>query len=142
MPLISSESVLGSDDLPKQRVEVPEWGEGAYLFVRTMMAGERDKFDLYVGHVQQGKFDGSLFSAKLVALTACDESGSLLFRESDVPALAKKNSKALSRIVRSAQRLNGLTLADFEAAKKNSETTPAAGGSFELPSNSAEPPES
>lgn len=137
MPCLTRDAILTADDLPKQRVDVPEWGEGAFLFVRTMTAGERDKFDLYVGNVQQRKADGSLISAKLLAATACDEAGAPIFTEADIPALAKKNANALGRVVRAAQSLNGLTMADFEAAKKNSGTTQAAAGSSAPPSSSA-----
>jgi hypothetical protein len=50
---------------------------------------------------------------------AVDDKGNRLFTDADVKALGAKSSRALSRCVRAAQRLNGLTGADLEDLAKN-----------------------
>jgi hypothetical protein len=53
----------------------------------------------------------------LCSLTICDETGSLLFAESDMPALETKSATALQRVFDSAAKRNGLGAASVEEAR-------------------------
>lgn len=109
------------DDLKAVRVEVPEWGPGAFVFVRTMTSGERDAFEI---DVEQRKQDGAkqgdpmLFlrdmRARTVVLCACDEEGERIFEPSDAPELTKRSAAVVSRLFDVACKLNGITKADAD----------------------------
>lgn len=116
--ILNASAILSADDLPRELVEVPEWGGSVY--VRTMTAGERDRFE--AEHRRRGE-SGDAYEdirARLAVSTVCDESGALLFTPADVPAISRKSAKALDRIFAAAQRLNGLSSQDVEDLRKNS----------------------
>jgi len=109
--MLTREQILGADDLPREKVEVPEWGGSVY--VRTMTAAERDAFE------QSLVGDGNTVQlsnvrARLAALTMVDVGGKRLFSDADVEALGQKSAAALTRIVEVAQRLNRLQPDDIE----------------------------
>ncbi len=54
--------------------------------------------------------------AQVVALSACDEDGALLFRDKkDVAALLDKNGEVLEKIALKACEFNGISKSDDEA---------------------------
>jgi len=55
----------------------------------------------------------------LVVLSACDETGKLIFNESDAELINSKNADAIEKIYNVAMRLNGLS---GEASKQAQET--------------------
>jgi hypothetical protein len=75
--MTTRESFLQAYAIPPQVEPVGD------AFVRAMTAGEKDRFDL--AHT---KAEGRDFRARLLAASVCDESGSLLFTEKDIPALS------------------------------------------------------
>ena len=68
-------------------------------------------------------------SARLLALSLCDENGDLWFSDSDegVSILREKSSGALQVAFEAALKLNGLTAEETEAAKENLETIQSEG---------------
>ena len=110
MGFINAAQILESDDLPKERVEVPEWGEGAYVFVRSLTAEERDNWEssLIVGEGDQRKFDQSNVRARLVVRCLCNEKGDRLFADEQAGMLGKKSAKVVARLFDAAQRMNGI----------------------------------
>ncbi|HUX01014.1 MAG TPA: hypothetical protein VMY35_08540 [Phycisphaerae bacterium] len=128
MERLSRETILGAADMPFEDVEVPEWG-GA-VRVRTMTGAVRDEFEQEVQDRKRGKgrnasIDVRGMKARIVALTACDENGELLFGIDDIAALNAKNAKALDRLFQVASRLNGLSDEDVEDLAKNSDSGPS-----------------
>jgi hypothetical protein len=116
--VLTRDAILGADDLPKEKVEVPEWGGEVY--VRTMTGAERDAFEKqWAG----GKVPDNV-RAGLVAKTVVDESGTRLFKDSDVTNLGAKSALVLDRLFDVAQKLNGLSKRDVEVLEKNSERIP------------------
>jgi hypothetical protein len=119
MKLLSKDAILKADDLPRQVVEVPEWGGS--VMVRGLTGSERDKFEASV-LVKKGKdYDVKLadLRARLVVLSVIDEAGTRLFDDNDVAELGKKSASALNRVFEAAQRLSGLTDQDIEELEKN-----------------------
>ena len=108
MTLLNRESILQADDLPKELVDVPEWGGAVY--VRSLTGAERDRFES--GMIEQRgknqKMNLSNIRAKLAALTVCDEEGKRIFSSADIDELSKKSAAALDRIFAVARRLSGL----------------------------------
>lgn len=114
------EQILAKEDLPREAVEVPEWG--CTLLVRTLMAVERDEFEAsYVLDKGNNKVevDRRNLRAKLVVRCVVNEDGSRLFQDSDVEALGAKSAAAVERLFAVASRLNRLSSQDEAELLKN-----------------------
>ena len=117
---LTKEQILNSQDLTKEKIEVPEWG--GVIFVRTMTGAERDSFEQ--GIVNDDRTANlSNIRAKLCALTVIDEEGKRIFTDDDVKGIGEKSSLVLDRVFQVAQKLNGISPADVEDLAKNSEET-------------------
>lgn len=121
--ILTRQAILEALDIPREAVDVPEWGGAVY--VRGLSGTERDRFEASV--VQQKGRDRTLnlsnVRAKLCALCIVDEDNKRLFSDMDVQALGGKSAAALSRVFDAAQKLSGLTTEDVEELSKNSEAT-------------------
>ncbi|MFO1038153.1 MAG: hypothetical protein U1E45_15050 [Geminicoccaceae bacterium] len=110
------DQILTADDLPRQAVEMPEWG--CTVWVRGLTAGERDIYvDRYAKRVKDGDPQAM---ALLVVLGTVDETGANVFTLDDVEAVGRKASTALEKVARPIRDLSGLSPASVEAAEKNS----------------------
>lgn len=120
---LSRDEILKTPDLPREEVEVPEWGGTVY--VRSLTAEEKDQFEMiFLGEEGKAKSRKDALRnirARLVALTSCDEGGNRLFTEEDIPALGKKNARAIDRIFTVAQKLCGMRNEDVKELAKNSD---------------------
>jgi len=117
---LTKEQILNSQDLTKEKIEVPEWG--GVIFVRTMTGAERDSFEQ--GIVNDDRTANlSNIRAKLCALTVVDEEGKRIFTDDDVKGIGEKSSLVLDRVFQVAQKLNGISPTDVEDLAKNSEET-------------------
>ena len=114
MTLLGREQILVGVPLASTDVEVPEWG--GVVRVREMTAGERDTFDILL--IEGQHLDLRDYRAKLVAATACDEEGRLLFVQGDLDALTHLGAGAMDRLFEAAARLNHLTSGDMDALGK------------------------
>lgn len=112
--MLDKNTILSSDDLPREKVAVPQWGGD--IFVRTLTGSERDDFEQSCVSQKGKNRDINLknIRARLCVLTICDDVGKRLFDARDVDALGKKSAKALDIIFEVAQRLNGLANKDVE----------------------------
>jgi hypothetical protein len=118
------EQILEMQDLPLTEVKIKEWGTTVY--VRGMSAAERDKFesDMFDVTGKDVKVKRDNLRAKLVALCVCDLDGNRLFKDEDIPALGKKNARAVDKLFTIAQKLSGIGANDVEEMVKNSESVP------------------
>ena len=115
MALLSRDSILQANDLPCERVAVPEWGGEVY--VRGLGGAERDQLESIMLQDKVRSFEN--LSARLAAMTIVDEQGARLFTDADVATLGRKSSAALRRVVEVAQRLSAVSDADVEQLTKN-----------------------
>ena len=120
--MLSVADILALDDLPREKITVPEWGGD--VFIRTMRGDERDEFEgaesLFRKSVPKGTPQAMRgFRARLLVFTVCDESGTLLFKPEQAAALGQKSSAIVSRLFDVAAKLNGFTQADVEELEKN-----------------------
>lgn len=114
-----AERILGAQDLRRETVAVPEWGESLIVseigaIERVRWARELDKDD---------SEDKTLSMVKLLAMCLIDDDGSRLFTEEQVEALANKSEAALKRLLPVCLKVNGISGADVDAvedAEKNS----------------------
>lgn len=127
--ILTRAEILAADDIPRELVEVPEWGGSVY--VRGLTAMERSEFEnLMLGlenrRIKVGKSDDvtiqmdmRVLRVRLSALCMVDEKGNRLFGDDEVEALGRKSADALNRIFVVAQRLSGMTSDDVEDAAGN-----------------------
>lgn len=131
--LLSKDQILQAQDTPYEDVNVPEWG-GA-VRIGTMTGEGRDRYEQSIFDMKKKGVTLDNIRAKLIAASAIDESGNLMFSEEDIQALGKKSAKALDRLFAVAQRLNGVTDADVEELAKNSEGDRKGGSTSGSPKN-------
>ena len=120
--ILTRDAILQAEDLPRELVEVPEWGGAVY--VRSLTGTERDAFEFSIVE-QRGrsaKMNLRNIRAKLVALSIVDGEGNRLFTDTDVKALGQKSAAVLDRLFAVAQRLSGLRDEDVEELAKNLES--------------------
>jgi len=119
------EEILSANDLPLEKLSIPEWGKD--VWIRSMTGEQREEFEDALDKYRNK--DGELvrkgiYRAMLAVFVVCDENGKLIFSESDAVALSRKAVKPLMRIQAKANQLNSLTAADVEAIEKNCASTP------------------
>jgi hypothetical protein len=124
--LLTRAAILAADDVKREPVHVPEWG--GTVLVQSMTGIDRDEFEAEMEN-QKGKdaqANRRNFRAKLAARTIVDEKGERLFSESDIAALGKKNSWALTRVAMVAARLSALNEQDIEELTTQLKEGPSA----------------
>lgn len=122
--VLTRDAILRADDLPRELVDVPEWGGEVY--VRSLTGAERDRFEASMIE-QRGKsqhVNMANIRAKLASLTICDENGARLFGDEDVKALAGKSAAALNRVFDAARKLSGLADDDVKELTEALEADP------------------
>jgi hypothetical protein len=106
--ILTAEEILGAQDVQFETVNVPEWGGD--VKIRSM-----DSFAVLRFTGPEKRNDAA---SLVVALSVCDESGELVFKESDVAKLKAKCVHAIMRISKAALRLNGLDQTEIQAKEE------------------------
>jgi len=119
MFMLTRETILASNDIIVEPIDLPEWGDGC--FIRVMTGAERGKFEQ---EVNDGKTQFSQYRQKLAVILLCDDKGNRIFKDEDYVLLGQRNSRALDRIMIAGQKLNCIRgQKDFEELEKNSGKT-------------------
>lgn len=101
-------------DLPREEISL---GDGRSVYVRTMTAAERDRFE----SEHRARADKHhQFRARFAAAVLCDAAGAPLFTADDIPQLGELPSTLLDAVVEAGMRLNGMGDAAARATEKNS----------------------
>ncbi len=123
--MLNKDAILNADDLPRETVEVPEWG--GQVCIRAITSAERDAYEesLYTatGVGENIKVKSNLVNAKakLVAKCLIDADGSAVFdsvKEAE-RVLGDKSAKVLGRLYDVARKLSGISDEDAEELAKN-----------------------
>ena len=123
--LLTKEQILGSLDLKRETVEVPEWG--GTILVRELTAEERDAYEASLMEAKKvGKrveFQPNLknVKAKMAAKCIIDHAGTRVFTDLEAVALGRKSGAALSNICDVIERLSGLDKKSKEELEGNLE---------------------
>jgi hypothetical protein len=112
--LLSREDILNANDRRTDVEDVPEWG--GQIKLRALSGVERDHYlaTLYTmksngkGGMEIASVSAEGSQARLVAMSAIDETGERLFSEADVVALGEKDGAVLSRVATKASELSRL----------------------------------
>lgn len=122
MPPLTAQQILAANDLPPPvRVEVPEWGEGAYVMVRSLSAKERDEWENWCSKAQKRENTVGI-RAKLCIMCICDEQGARVFDDKQMDTLGAKSAVPIDRIWSAARDANALSAKDVKELEKNSES--------------------
>jgi hypothetical protein len=124
---LTRDQILQAQDIQTEEVEIPEWGGS--VFVRGMTGTERDAFENSIVETRgkSTRVNMRNIRAKLVAQSACDESGKPLFTPRDIDALGEKSAAALQRVFDVASRLSGISGKDVEELAEGLDESPFAG---------------
>lgn len=135
LQLLSREQILGAADVQSRDIECPEWGgtvriggltakARAFFMKRSAerrLAAEAkakaEKRDMTDMEKAQSEFEIEML---LVAFSAIDDKGNLLFTDADIAALGRKSAAPMTRCAAAAMELAGLTTQAAEAEVKNS----------------------
>lgn len=109
---LTRDQILGSA-LPVEAVECPEWG--GTVHVRTVPVGERLKLEAAIEANKEHPYP-----CVVLAFALCEEDGTPLFKEADIPLLAKQDPRPLVRAAEVAARLNAIKSAEVDELEKNS----------------------
>jgi hypothetical protein len=123
---LSRDDILAIEDLPTERVEIPEWKGAVYM--RTLSGKQRDEFtQLATDRRAAKRFDIRGLKVRLVAMALCDKDGKLLFGgNGDDAKLNAKAGAAIDRLFQIAQRLSGLSDDELEEMTEGFEKGPNA----------------
>ncbi len=122
------DQILASDDIPSEKVPVPEWG--VTVEVRGMTGAERTRImDKAVD--QQGGVNLQFVYPEIVIATSFDDiTGEQIFKPSDRDTLLTKSAVALDRLAQVGMKLSGFTQESSDAAGKDSSATDTADSSL------------
>jgi hypothetical protein len=115
------DQILAAEDIPSEKVKVPEWG--VTVDVRGMTGAERTRImDKAVD--QQGGINLQFVYPEIVIATSFDnETGEQIFKPSDRDTLLSKSAVALDRLAQVGMRLSGFTQDSADEAGKDSSAT-------------------
>jgi hypothetical protein len=121
------DQILAANDIPSEKVPVPEWG--VTVEVRGMTGAERTRImDKAVD--QQGGINLQFVYPEIVIATSFDnETGEQIFKPSDRDTLLSKSAVALDRLAQVGMRLSGFTQDSADEAGKDSSATAIEGSS-------------
>jgi hypothetical protein len=125
--LLTREQILKKRDLPREKVDVPEWG--GTVMVRALTGAERDAFEQSIVDTRGKSAKANLANirAKLCARCIVDDAGTRVLDDGDALSLGEQSANALQRVFNVAQRLNGMSPSDVEELAKNSKPGPSDG---------------
>jgi hypothetical protein len=123
MAFLTRDQIIEADDTKYDIVSCPEWGGDVRL--KSISGTKRDNYEasLIDERGPSRKMNLRNARAKLIILTACDETGRPLFTTEDLRALGAKNAAPLDRLFDAAQKLTGMSKDDVEKLTENFDET-------------------
>jgi hypothetical protein len=118
---LSRDKLLAPLQVKREKVELPEFGEGEFVFVHGMTAREKNAHD---SSLMNAKWTGvdrvKVATSKERMIVKCvrDETGQPIFQPDDVEAISQWPADVANRVFDVANRLSG-GATDVEAAAKN-----------------------
>lgn len=130
MSALTRDELLAATNVPIERVDLPELGTDAHVYVRGMSGKERDAFEISLAKGPRGQRRNlDNFRARLTVLCVVDQDGTRLYQSGDAELVGNIRVDVLAKIVAVAQRLSGITEADADELGKNSGDPVASAGS-------------
>jgi hypothetical protein len=111
--MISKDAILNARDFDIERMDVPEWG--GELCLKPMSVYHKTKIQSHFAKKNKVDRDGNVTLSdasglleRILIYTICDESGDLVFTESDIDALSKKNGVVIAKVAMKAKEVSGM----------------------------------
>jgi hypothetical protein len=122
MGILNKEALLAATALPRERVDLPELGKDAYIYIQGMTGSQRDEWEtsLVRGRGNHRKVDTLNIRAKLVVRCAVNDDGSLMFTNGEAEAVGQIRVDVLQRLFEVAQRLSGVSDKDADELERRS----------------------
>lgn len=108
--MLDRSAILDVTDTPLVYVEVPEWSGAVNVPVVSLA-----ELDDLAKAQKSADNSNALMAVRIIR----DDAGDRIFTDDDAPVLAKKSSKALFRILKRFNEVNGLTGSAQDDAAKN-----------------------
>lgn len=118
MSLISRSEFLKPLQVPRERVDLPEFGPDKHCIVWGFNAKERTDFELSL-QTSKGKLNLKQVRERLIVACVRDEQGNKLFTADDIEAIGEQSSQVVQRIFNVAMRLSGFSDSDVEKLAGN-----------------------
>jgi len=123
--MLDKNQICSADDLPRETVDVPEWG--GKLFIRGLTSAERDDYELAILNPEfhdkgvKAHWNMKNTKARLVALCLESAPGERVFSDTaeGEKVLGDKSAGVVARLYEVAQRLSGLSAEDVKELEKN-----------------------
>lgn len=131
MRFLNAGEILAAQDLKREDVPVPEWGEDAAVHVQELSLSDRIRF-LNGAFIESGSNGQAVRTqrpesqALLLSMVIVNEDGSAMFDDADVKTLMRKSPRAAERVIAVALRLSGFDPGAVEAEEKNSVGIPSS----------------
>lgn len=104
--MLSKKDLMTLPDAPLEKLELPEWGEGQHVYVKSMTTSELLRLERQHGKADQAE----KFNAALFQLTICDDKGRRVFDSDDEAAvLMQLPHQIVKRIQEGCMVANGLS---------------------------------
>ena len=105
--VLKGSDILAIDDRKTESVIVPDW-DGAEVFIRSMSAVERAKYEYKLISLKDAPLDERMWTIKvsLVVMCACNEDMDRLFDDNQFEAVANKSANAIDIVFAAIDRLN------------------------------------
>lgn len=141
---LSRTAILEADDTEYEDVFVEAWG--GYVRVRSLTAGERDRWERLVQGLDKEErkkskgptITGQHSRAYAVQMATIDENGMRIFpKVSDVFELSKKNSAPINQVFERIIALSKVSEEDLEELEAQYDEDPTELPSIDSPSDSA-----
>ena len=115
------EKLKGFKDVEIEKVDCPEWASLGDIYVKGMTGRARDTYEMAIYDAGQSADQSYNMRAQMVAGCACNEDGSLIFKQKDAGWLGDQSAVVLNRLYDVARRLSGMTIEDVEELEKSLE---------------------
>jgi len=123
MSELTREQILGAQDRKIVQVATPEWGDGAFVFIRALTGAERDELEgANSAEAKEAEKEGRKprdLRARFCAAFLCDSQGTPLFTLADVDSLTGKSGAVMTRVLIAGMKLNAMRERDIEELEKN-----------------------
>ena len=130
MGAMTALELLAVTTLPRERLDLPELGNGHHVWIQGMSGKDRDAFEASLSKGPRGQRRNiENFRARLAGLCLINEDGTRMYTSAQIEHLGNVRSDILTKIVAVAQRLSGISEADAEELGKSSDAPEASAGS-------------
>ncbi len=121
---LTREQFLSADDSDTEVIDVPKLGQ---VRIRSITGDQRDRWAEFVGKYADGSPKPHGWKSLLVAMGCVDDSGALLFKESEAALIGRKHPQTVNILFDAIQRLSAMTDEAKRDIEKKSETMPMNG---------------